>query len=185
MKRPGGITAIAIWYLATGVLALLSFCALIGLPAFGFFSNVFEEAGLYALASLGLCFGVFFLLDAVLSLAAGWGMLKLQEWGRLLGIFLAIFTLFAFPVGTVIGAVILWYLFQREAKVAFGSTVDADYTVYATSGEVPPIEETDFKYYPPQEHTEPPPPTPMAGTEMPPPPSPEAIPPTEGDPGDM
>jgi hypothetical protein len=178
MKRPGGVTAIAIWYLVTGAMALLSFCALVGAPAVGFMSDLFDEAGLFWLGSLGLCFGIFFLLDGVLSLAAGWGMLKLQEWGRLLGIFLAIFTLFAFPVGTVIGAVILWYLFQREAKAAFGSIMDADYTVQATAEDAPPIEDKEFVYYPPRDQEDVPPPSPEMPPHDPmmPPPSPEMPP---------
>ena len=118
MKRPCGITAIAIWYLVTGVLALIAFCTLVTLPAVGFLSDIFDEFGLYALATVGLCMALFMLLDAIISLVAGYGLLKMREWGRFLGIFLAFFTLLAFPIGTIIGAVILWYLFSGDVKEA-------------------------------------------------------------------
>jgi hypothetical protein len=153
MKRPGGVTAIAIYYLVTGVLALLGFCTLVGLPTFGLMGDVFSDAGLFALATAGLCVALFMLFDAVLSLVAAVGMLKMREWGRFLGIFLALFSLLAFPVGTIIGIAILWYLFQGEVKEAFALESDpyrADYTIDADST---PADEKDFQYYPPNEES--------------------------------
>ena len=151
MNRPGGVTALAIYFLVTGGLAVLAFCALIGLPASGLLGDIFSDAGLFALSMAGLCVGLFILFDAILSLLAGIGLLRMREWGRFLGIFLALFSLLAFPVGTVIGAVILWYLFSSDVKEAFALEADpyrADYTI---DQDTTPADEKDFVYYPPQD----------------------------------
>ena len=166
MKRPGGVTAVAIWYLVTGVIALIAFCTLVTLPAVGFLSDIFGEFGLYALATVGLCMALFMLLDGVISLVAGYGLLKMREWGRFLGIFLAFFTLLAFPFGTIIGAVILWYLFSGDVKEVFALEADPYRADYMPDEDATPADEKDFQYYPPAEHGEEPPaapPDPVTG----------------------
>lgn len=169
MKRPGGVTAVAIWYLVTGALALISFCVLVTLPVFGFLSDIFDEFGLFALATAGLCVALFLLLDAILALIAGYGLLKMREWGRFLGIFLAFFTLLAFPFGTILGAVILWYLFQGEVKEAFALEADPYRADYQPDMEALPEDEKDFQYYAPHDHSEEtpaPPPDPVTGEDV-------------------
>ncbi len=64
----------------------------------------------------GFLFGGF----GVLTIAAVVGLLRLREWGRWLAIVLAILGLILFPVHTIVGALIIWYLLSDEAKHAFG-----------------------------------------------------------------
>jgi uncharacterized Tic20 family protein len=43
----------------------------------------------------------------------------MKGWARWLAIVLAALGLLAFPVGTVIGALIIWYLLKDEVRQAF------------------------------------------------------------------
>jgi len=46
---------------------------------------------------------IFLLLRAGLAVAAGWGLLVHAEWGRVVAILAAIFSLIKFPIGTALG----------------------------------------------------------------------------------
>ena len=50
---------------------------------------------------------IFLVLRAGLALAAGWGLLEHTQWGRLVAIVAAIFSLLKFPFGTALG---IWTL---------------------------------------------------------------------------
>src|SRR5512146_48326 len=50
---------------------------------------------------------VFILLRSLLAAAAGWGLMEHQQWGRLVAIIAAIFSLLKFPFGTAMG---IWTL---------------------------------------------------------------------------
>ena len=70
--------------------------------------------------------GVFILGAAVLSLAAGWGLLERQPWARTLTIVLACVHMLNVPFGTALGIYTLWVLlpasseeeYRRLARVA-------------------------------------------------------------------
>lgn len=119
MKRPDGVTIIAIAQFVMGALALLGACAIVA----GMFTVMMArgEAGGRVAAIMFMGIGLLAtLLSGVLPLLAGWGLLHLKAWARWLTIVLAIFMLFGFPVGTAIGAVIIWYLLQPHIVLAFG-----------------------------------------------------------------
>jgi hypothetical protein len=63
--------------------------------------------------------GVFGFL-AVPGIVAGIGLLKHQNWARILSLVLAILDLLAVPVGTLLGVYTIWVLAQRETEVLFG-----------------------------------------------------------------
>ncbi len=50
---------------------------------------------------------IFLVLRAALALVAGWGLMEHTQWGRMVAIVAAIFSLLKFPVGTAIG---IWTL---------------------------------------------------------------------------
>ncbi|MBN1464322.1 hypothetical protein JXA02_01080 [candidate division KSB1 bacterium] len=56
---------------------------------------------------------------AIPELIAGWGLLKLKSWSRLLGIILAILDLLKFPLGTAFGIYALWVLMNEETEKIF------------------------------------------------------------------
>ena len=117
--RPDGVILVAVWFIIGAVFAFLAVAALLifALPAV-----VRDTAGsdrYFAVA--GVTFGL--LIVAVLGaldVAAVVGLFQLRSWGRILAIALAALGLIWFPIGTLVGALIIWYLLGDEAKRAFG-----------------------------------------------------------------
>lgn len=120
-SRPDGITLIIIYYLVTGVLSLLA--VFFGLALGTRDANLLQHAcgafrllslpfAMFALVSSGLLYGI-------VALATGWGMLNYHAWARWIAIALAALGMINFPIGTVIGAVMIWYLFQRKVSILF------------------------------------------------------------------
>ena len=119
MKRPDGVTAIAVWFFVDALLMLFFACLLTAIPLSGVLNEINDPIGeFWAVFSL-TCGVIFILLSGILSVFAGWGLLRLKEWARWLAIILAIFSLFAFPIGTVIGALIIWYLLKEDVREIF------------------------------------------------------------------
>lgn len=118
-ERPDGVSIIAIYYVFFAAMNLIGSCAILLfalVPAMGATGDGF---GLIA-SVFGIGIGFLFVAaGALLGLAAGLGLLRLRNWARILAIVLAIFTLFGFPIGTVIGGLIIWYLIKPEVKEAF------------------------------------------------------------------
>jgi hypothetical protein len=135
MKRPDGVTAIAVWYFVEAFLTLMIACTLIAIPFSGVFSDIGDPTGEFW-ATFGLTCGVVFvLLQAIALLLAGWGLLRMKGWARWLAFILAIFSLFLFPIGTVIGALIIWYLLKDDVREAFEAAEDAMVIEAAPPGE--------------------------------------------------
>lgn len=68
---------------------------------------------------LGGFLGVFLGARGLLSLVAGWGLLTLRPWARILTIVLGILSLFSFPFGTILGVYTLWVMFSSEGAALF------------------------------------------------------------------
>ncbi|MCU0634415.1 MAG: hypothetical protein MUE41_06045 [Gemmatimonadaceae bacterium] len=106
--------------------------ALIGLGAIGsFFGMALGALGSLAVGdlftSLGLGIGAFVSAlimgtIAVLSLIVGLGLLAHKSWARYVAIVLSLFSLFNWPVGTVLGGYSLWVLLHGETKRLFEGT---------------------------------------------------------------
>jgi hypothetical protein len=108
-ERPDGVSVIAIYYVFFAVMNLIGSCAILLfalVPAMGATGDGF--------GFLGAVFGI-----GIGGLAAGLGLLRLKNWARILAIVLAIFSLLAFPIGTIIGGLIIWYLIKPEVKEVF------------------------------------------------------------------
>jgi len=120
--RPDGVTLTAAWFIIGAVFWLLAVLAML---VFAFPAVMRESTtGLDRyLAVAGVSFGLFVVaVFAAANVAGAIGLLRLRPWGRILTIVLAAMGLFAFPIGTVIGALIIWYMFGDEAKEAFEPT---------------------------------------------------------------
>jgi hypothetical protein len=119
MRRPGGVTLIAIFHFVIGVLDLLG---ALGILLFAFFPVANANAGPRGIAWAVFGLGCALLIVvgwALVSFVAGLGLLRLKEWARLLTIGIAVLSLVLFPVGTVIGGAIVWYLVQGDVVAAF------------------------------------------------------------------
>ena len=119
MKRPDGVTAIAVWFFVDALLLLFFACLLVAIPASGVIDEINDPIGEFWVIFSLTCGVIFILLSGFLSVMAGWGLLRLKQWARWLSIILGIFSLFAFPIGTVIGALIIWYLLKEDVREAF------------------------------------------------------------------
>ena len=116
--RPDGISVIAIYYLLMGVLNLIGACAIVVFPMAAIMRVSGGPDQYFPLIGLG--FGLFAALAlGVLALVTGWGLMRMFTWARWLAFALALVSLLFFPVGTIIGAVIIWYLLRGEVREAF------------------------------------------------------------------
>ena len=118
MKRPDGVTTIAVWYFIDAAFTFMIACTIVVVLA-GIFSAIGDPTGQFW-ASFGmLCATVFIGAMGIALVAAGWGLLQMKQWARWLAFILAIFTLILFPIGTVIGGLIIWYLLKDDVREAF------------------------------------------------------------------
>ncbi len=122
MKRPDGITVIAITDFFLGALVALTGCVFLAVMPAVIVAPGSGGGRLVGTSVLGIL-ALAFLILGILPMLAGWGLLKLKEWARWITIGLAILALTAFPIGTAIGVVVIWYLLKPEVALAFGSGV--------------------------------------------------------------
>lgn len=118
MKRPVGVTLIAVWHLLNSALFALGALLIVILPASLLWLRADRADSVWSLWGLfiGLiCLGAVSLLGFV----AGWGLLRMQDWARWLSIGLALLGLPLFPIGSVAGALIIAYLLQSPVSEAF------------------------------------------------------------------
>ena len=119
MNRPAGVTAIALYFFVDAFFTFFLACTLIAIPFSGLYEEIGDPIGEYFLTFALTCGVVFVLLRAIALALTGWGLLGLRRWARWLAFALAIINLFAFPIGTVIGGLIIWYLLQEDVREVF------------------------------------------------------------------
>jgi hypothetical protein len=90
----------------------------------GLFSG--SVSGMIGMGLIGSFAAVLVALLAIPGLIAGYGLLKLRPWARILTIVLAIFELIHFPFGTALGVYSLWVLLSSEGAAQFRA-VPAEY----------------------------------------------------------
>jgi hypothetical protein len=118
MKKPDLLVLVAAWDF------IAAFWAIMCIAAIALFALPEVMAPYFGRALLGMIFGLslgMLILLAALSIAltAGIGVLRGKEWGRLLSIINAALSLFWFPVGTVIGLLVIVYLAREEVRQYF------------------------------------------------------------------
>src|SRR5437016_200996 len=107
--RPTLVTVIAIFHFVGGPLLLLGG---VGALATG-------TSGSEADRAFAVGFGVAFLLLGGGGLAAGIGLWKMREWGRVLQIVLACIGLIGIPLGTILSILLLVYFTRPHVKLLF------------------------------------------------------------------
>ena len=138
MQRPGGVTLIVVLDFISAAICL--FVALAGFVGGSFLAGVLSEGtpGLSGSvpAGSGIIFGIAFLIGALIFGLMGFGLIKLQNWARILTIVLTILgtlgsvgNLVRFGVHRVVFVQaiflvyyiwVVWYLFQPHVKAVFG-----------------------------------------------------------------
>jgi uncharacterized membrane protein (DUF2068 family) len=118
--RPDGVVLVAIWFIINTVMALLGALAIaiFAIPAVT--RETVGDDRYFAVAAVSFAL-VVVAVFGVLDLVTAVGLLRLRDWARWLAIVLAAMGLLAFPVGTIVGGFIIWYLLGDEAKQAFGA----------------------------------------------------------------
>lgn len=95
----------------------------VGLSGFLFFAGIgLATADPTAMGILGIVGAVsvlFFGVMALPGMLAGYGLLRRQRWGQILGIVVGFLSLVNFPLGTVIGIYTLFVLLQQAATDYF------------------------------------------------------------------
>ncbi len=123
--RPDGVVLTAIWFIVGALFALTGIVALLVFAYPAVLTETTSGIERY-MAVAGVSFGLFIIVIlGAADVAAAIGLLQMKPWGRILAIVLAAMGLLAFPIGTVAGALIIWYLLGDEAKRAFGAAPPA------------------------------------------------------------
>lgn len=118
IKRPAGVTIIAVLNLLAGALAILG-----GLSWFVTMAEVVDDS---PIAIIGI--GLGYIVVGGGWMAAGIGLLKFRSWGRTLQIILSCIGLVGFPILTVVSALVLYYLFRPGIKLLFSGREHADFS---------------------------------------------------------
>ena len=117
--RDDGITLVAIYhFLLSGLFLLGTIGLAIPTVITGIVGVVEDPGALVATAILGVIATVTMLI-CLLLLAVGYGLWTQRQWARVAAIALAILGLFAFPIGTLLGGFILWYLIKPDVADRF------------------------------------------------------------------
>jgi len=122
-QRPDGLTVISIWFYLSGafflfVTAVVAFMTL----AFGV-GAVAEDLGMLIPTTVFGLITLAFMAMSILNLVVGYGLWILKPWARIGAIALAIVSLLFMPIGTLTGALILWYLLKPEVAAFFDRPV--------------------------------------------------------------
>mgnify|MGYP001388158780 CR=1 FL=1 len=118
-RRPDLVTVIAVYEFIVAAILLISACVILPflLILSPFTVNEARDflGGLLFIGSIiALTFGI-----GIGSAIVGVGLLLQREWARVGAIALAVLALFGFPIGTIIGILIIAYLLSNEARDAF------------------------------------------------------------------
>ena len=123
-QRSDGVALIALYQFIVAFLSLLGMCGLLSIPVIVGVSTAATRAEggplATAIVSTVMVIGSGWLfLTGLANAIIGWGLLKQREWGRIGALVLAALRLLNFPLGTLIGALTIWYLLREDVKEEF------------------------------------------------------------------
>jgi hypothetical protein len=104
------IVSNAVFFLIGAIVFLL-------LTGIAFSTGEPEATGI--LLTVGTMVGFLLAVLSIPGIAAGVGLLMRKAWGRILAIVVAVLSLGNVPIGTAIGAYVLWVLLQEKAADYF------------------------------------------------------------------
>lgn len=118
-KRSDGVTLVAAYHFVVAAIFLVG-AVLMALPTLilGIVTLAEEPTVFIGFVAVGFVATVLLVL-CLFNLAVGYGLWQVQAWGRTGAIVLAVVSLIAFPIGTVIGGITLWYLLKPEVAARF------------------------------------------------------------------
>ena len=114
------INLIAYLYLALGILTLIgAFIVTLSIAGGGLISG--DDQAIAITSTVGFVIGGFLALGGILSIVAGYGLLKRRSWARTFTIVLSAINLFNFPFGTALGGYALYVMLKDESRAEFQS----------------------------------------------------------------
>lgn len=114
MTKDKHVTILGILFIVRGcVVLLIGIGAFLVLTAIGALSG--DNTALGILGLIGSIVAGLMLLLSLPSIVAGIGLLKFQEWARILAIIVGCISLFDIPIGTALGIYTLVILFDDQA----------------------------------------------------------------------
>jgi len=117
-RRPDGVYLIAIYYGLLVLISLLGSC-LVFAALVAVLSTVQDPIGqVWGALVLGMV-ALLRLVFFIGSVIAVWGLLSFRHWGRWAAIIMAVLQLPGFPIFTIIGGLIIYYLLRPGVVSAF------------------------------------------------------------------
>ena len=107
------ITVLGILYIVFSGFGLIAAAIVLAIFASGsLFAN--DETATPILAAVGTAISIFLAVTSIPGLVGGIGLLKRQEWARILVLILGFLNLVIFPFGTALGIYTIWALMNSE-----------------------------------------------------------------------
>lgn len=131
-RRPDGVLLIALYHFLIAALLAIGICAVLAIPVIVAMAAAGDPDARTAVPIVGLIMvggAAFLFVLAVANLVVGWGVWRMAEWARIAALVLAVLRLINFPIGTVIGALMIWYLVQPQVVAAFTARATASSSV--------------------------------------------------------
>jgi len=120
-RRSDGITLLAVFhFLLAGFFLLGTVGATIPAIITAIVGVMDEPDALIATFILGII-ATLLMLFTILHLVVGYGLWTRRQWARITSLALGVLSLFAFPIGTFIGGLTIWYLIKPEVVAEFES----------------------------------------------------------------
>ncbi len=119
-QKPDLLVLVAIWEFIAALMALIGITAisLFAFPTVGFMWGRAATGAIF-----GLSVAILLLVCYIgVCVSGGIGLLAGKEWGRILSIVQAAFSLLSIPFGTVIGILAIIYLTKNEVRDYFLGT---------------------------------------------------------------
>jgi hypothetical protein len=101
----------------SGLLLLLAAGLFVVIGGAGVISG--DRQAMLVTGAVGTFIAVVLAILALPGVITGFGLLKFRPWARIVGIVLSALHLFAFPIGTALGAYGLWVLLNTETLPLF------------------------------------------------------------------
>ncbi|MEZ4727579.1 MAG: hypothetical protein R3E79_10645 [Caldilineaceae bacterium] len=118
-QRGDGVTLLAGYHFVLAGLFLLGTLILM-LPTaiLGIVGMVEDPDAFLGMVAVGFV-ALVTMVSCLLYLAIGYGLWTLRQWARIAALALAIISLFGIPIGTITGAITLWYLLKPDIAAKF------------------------------------------------------------------
>lgn len=78
-----------------------------------------DRQALMVTGAVGIGIAIFLFLISIPGILAGLGLLKYQQWARILALVLAVLHLFSIPLGTALGIYAFWVLLNPQVTPLF------------------------------------------------------------------